>query len=64
MLFRSLERLVEWGYKPEFGARPMRRVFQDKLESMLAKKILEGTVQKGTPFTVKLADLENAEINQ
>jgi ATP-dependent Clp protease ATP-binding subunit ClpC len=55
----ALEKLVEWGYQPEFGARPMRRVFQDKLESMLAKKILEGTVQKGTPFMVKLADIED-----
>ena len=25
----ALEKLVEWGYKPEFGARPMRRVFQE-----------------------------------
>ncbi len=54
----ALEKLVEWGYQPEFGARPMRRVFQDKLESMLAKKILEGSIQKGTPFIVKLSDLE------
>ncbi len=57
----ALEKLVEWGYQPEFGARPMRRVFQDKLESMLARKILEGIVQKGQPFTVKLADLEGAD---
>jgi len=55
----ALAKLVEWGYQPEFGARPMRRVFQDKLESMLAKKILEGTVQKGAPFIVKLSDLED-----
>ncbi|MEK7447775.1 MAG: ATP-dependent Clp protease ATP-binding subunit [Patescibacteria group bacterium] len=55
----ALEKLVEWGYQPEFGARPMRRVFQDRLESMLAKKILEGTVQKGAPFMVKLSDIED-----
>ncbi len=54
----ALEKLVEWGYQPEFGARPMRRVFQDKLESMLAKKILEESIKKGQSFTVKLTDLE------
>ncbi len=54
----ALEKLVEWGYQPEFGARPMRRVFQDKLESMLAKKILEESIKKGQPFIVKLSDLE------
>ena len=57
----ALERLVEWGYQPEFGARPMRRVFQDKLESMLAKKILEESIKKGEPFTVRLMDLEEAD---
>lgn len=53
-----LEKLVTLGYQPEFGARPMRRVFQDRVESMLAKKILEGTLQKGVPFTVRLSDLD------
>jgi len=55
----ALLKLVDLGYQPEFGARPMRRVFQDRLESMLAKKILEGTVKKGELFVVKLADLES-----
>lgn len=56
----ALNKLVEWGYQPEFGARPMRRIFQDKLESMLAKKILEGTVQKGTPYLVRAGDFEDS----
>lgn len=39
--------LVEKGYDPEFGARPMRRAVQDTIESALAKALLndssEGT---------------------
>lgn len=53
-----LHKLSEMGYEPEFGARPMRRVFQDVLESFLANKILEGQIQKGTSFTVNLIDIE------
>jgi len=52
-----LEHLAQLGYQPELGARPMNRVFQDKLESLLALKILNGTLVKGVPLTVNLKDI-------
>lgn len=33
--------LLEEGYSPEFGARPLKRVIQRKLETPLARRILE-----------------------
>jgi ATP-dependent Clp protease ATP-binding subunit ClpC len=36
--------LVERGYDPEFGARPMRRAIQDTIESALAKQLLSHEV--------------------
>ncbi|WP_080873788.1 ATP-dependent Clp protease ATP-binding subunit [Oceanobacillus timonensis] len=36
------ERLVELGYDARFGARPLRRVIQDKVEDQLTDLILEG----------------------
>ncbi|MFD1416551.1 ATP-dependent Clp protease ATP-binding subunit [Oceanobacillus jeddahense] len=36
------ERLVKLGYDPRFGARPLRRVIQDKVEDQLTDLILEG----------------------
>ncbi|PIR75430.1 MAG: hypothetical protein CO030_03460 [Candidatus Magasanikbacteria bacterium CG_4_9_14_0_2_um_filter_42_11] len=36
----ALEALAEVGYDPEFGARPMRRAIQDKVENQLAELIL------------------------
>jgi len=42
-----IEKLVKLGYKPEFGARPMRRVIQDEVESRIAKKILEQSLKRG-----------------
>lgn len=55
----ALDYLVSVGYKPEYGAREMRRVFQDKIESYLAKKILDNKITKGEPFQIALADIQS-----
>ncbi|WP_152656776.1 ATP-dependent Clp protease ATP-binding subunit [Oceanobacillus sp. CFH 90083] len=36
------QRLIKLGYDPRFGARPLRRVIQDKVEDQLTDLILEG----------------------
>ena len=41
------EKIVELGYNPAFGARPMRRVIQDKIEDELAEAILSGKLKRG-----------------
>ncbi|NBJ70131.1 MULTISPECIES: ATP-dependent Clp protease ATP-binding subunit [Clostridia] len=35
------QKLVELGYEPRFGARPLRRVIQDKIEDQLTDLVLE-----------------------
>jgi len=39
--------LVEKGYDPRLGARPMRRVVQKAVENTIAKQMLSGTVNPG-----------------
>ena len=51
------ERVVELGYKPEFGARAMRRVIQEKIEDAIAKKILSGELNRGDTVTINPGDL-------
>ncbi len=41
------EFLVERGYDPEFGARPLRRVIRRYIEEPLSEAILRGEVQEG-----------------
>ncbi|MCD6500767.1 ATP-dependent Clp protease ATP-binding subunit [bacterium] len=41
------EKIAELGYSPEFGAREMRRVIQDKVENVLATAILSGKLKRG-----------------
>jgi ATP-dependent Clp protease ATP-binding subunit ClpB len=38
----ALEQLVERGYDPVYGARPLHRAFQQVIEDPLANLILEG----------------------
>ena len=40
-------KLVDLGYDPQLGARPLRRVVQRNVESLIAKRMLGGEVQPG-----------------
>lgn len=44
------------GYDPAFGARPLRRVIDEKLRAPLAKNILEKKVAKGSRVKLVLRD--------
>lgn len=46
------EKIVELSYKPEFGAREMRRVIQDKVESSVAQALLSDMVKKGDKMEI------------
>lgn len=46
------ELLVEKGYDPRLGARPMRRVVQRAVENLVAKQMLSGNVPPGTVIEV------------
>lgn len=46
--------LIEKGYDPKNGARPLRRCIEDEVESMLSEKIIAGELKKGDIPTLKL----------
>jgi ATP-dependent Clp protease ATP-binding subunit ClpC len=46
--------LVERGYDPQYGARPMRRAVERFLEDPLAEEILRGNLHEGEPIQVTL----------
>ncbi len=55
--------LVEKGYDPQYGARPMRRAVERFLEDPLAEEILRGSLQPGEPILVT-SDKEKVVFNQ
>ena len=46
--------LIEKGYDPKNGARPLRRCIEDEVESMLSEKIIAEELKKGDIPTLKL----------
>ncbi len=44
--------IVENGYDPTYGARPLKRYVQKNVETLLARKILAGEVQMGDVVTI------------
>ncbi len=49
---RAKEAVIEQGYDPSFGARPLKRLIQRKIETMLAKMLLTSPLPVGTTLSV------------
>ncbi|UCH62192.1 MAG: ATP-dependent Clp protease ATP-binding subunit [Fidelibacterota bacterium] len=67
------ERIIEEGYSRSFGARPMRRVIQDRVENVIAEKFLTGEFTEGGHinisvrgkklfFAQKVSDLKDSDV--
>ncbi len=55
--------LIEKGYNPDFGARPLRRAIEHFVEDALSEAILRGDVHSGQAITMsKIADEEGLKI--
>jgi ATP-dependent Clp protease ATP-binding subunit ClpC len=48
------EYLADIGYDPQFGARPLRRTLQRKIESPLSRKLLAGEFKAGDHIMIDL----------
>ena len=45
---RAVDFLIDVGYEPTYGARPLKRTIQKELETPLARELLKGTLKDGT----------------
>lgn len=52
------ERLIEVGFDPALGARPLRRAVQHEVEDRLSEKILLGELKSGDHVNVDFVDAE------
>ena len=50
------DHLAKNGYSEAYGARPLRRLIQRKIEDMLAEEILSGKYSAGDTIVIKLVD--------
>jgi ATP-dependent Clp protease ATP-binding subunit ClpC len=59
---RFKDRLVEEGYSPAYGARPLRRAIMRLLEDVLAEQILGGYVKEGDTAIVDVDEAGNVKV--
>ncbi len=52
---KAREYLIDTSYDSKYGARPLKRAIQGKIEDPLAEKILLGEIRRGDTVTVGLA---------
>ena len=51
--------VIENGYDPVYGARPLKRYLQKNVETLVARAILQGSLRMGDTITI---DAENGEL--
>ncbi len=48
----AMDAVIEQGFDPTFGARPLKRYLQSKVETLIAKRIIAADVKPGDTLTV------------
>ena len=56
MLTKYITYLVQRGFDPQYGARPLKRVIQKDIINMLSKKIIGGEIDKTKPVLIDVFD--------
>lgn len=51
---KLIDDAVRLSFDPTFGARPLRRLIQDRIEAPIAQKILEGKARRGEELEIAL----------
>ncbi len=55
-----IDQIVETGFDSKYGARPLRRAIQTKIEDKLAEAVLDGIVKQGDTVSIRLKGKEIA----
>ena len=50
------DKLLDMGYDPVYGARPMKRLIQSRIETLVARRLIEGAALPGDTLVVDAAD--------
>ena len=48
--------MINHGFNDEYGARPLKRFIQRYIETMIAKKMIEGIIEPHHPYEVSVQD--------
>ena len=48
----AMDSIIDQGFDPTFGARPLKRYLQSKVETLIARRIIAADVKPGDVLTV------------
>lgn len=48
----AIDVIAKEGFDPEYGARPLRRAIQKKIEDLLSEELLSGNIKIGDNVTI------------
>ncbi len=54
----AIQKIVDRGYSPTYGARNLERIIQEKIENLIATKFLSGEIKRGSIAIIAESDLE------
>jgi ATP-dependent Clp protease ATP-binding subunit ClpA len=60
---KAMDYLADKGYDPDFGARPLKRLMQNKVENFLAQELLEGKLLPGKHYLIDV-DKDNIIVTE
>lgn len=52
----AIEKIVDEGFDPVYGARPLRRAIQSEIEDKLSEEMLDGRITSGNKYVCKHTD--------
>ena len=51
---QAMEALIDRGFDPVYGARPLKRYLQSRIETLIARRIIAADVEPGSTLHVDL----------
>jgi ATP-dependent Clp protease ATP-binding subunit ClpC len=54
--------LSEVGFDEKYGARPIKRAIQEKIEDLISEEVLRGTIVEGKTYKLRLKGKEEVVV--
>ena len=56
--------MSEVGFDEKYGARPIKRAIQEKIEDLISEEVLRGTYREGKPCKLKMKGKEEVVVKR
>ena len=58
------EYITSVGFDEKYGARPIKRAIQEKIEDLISEEVLRGTITENNPFTIEMLSEDELTIKK